>query len=600
VVNRVVQPLSRLAFGAALHPIETGRAAIASLLVARAVPDVSVRERQALRAYQDYLERNPEAPGAERVIAEVEKYQARWLDELHGEALQVASTALAAGRPEAALVHLDRADRLRPGDPRAAELRARADRELALGDERLLRSLEATSFVGLPLDEETGRDLAALAQGALIAPPDALARTAGDWNARRPDGPLEDEALYLAALETLLPAEEDRFFEAMHGLAELDPERSNMQRHARAVVFDPEQNPHAHYEAQRSHERRQSIGALLLGSRARGAAHRGLWRPLEWLLDLPGFVISFVTFPLRLVEYPELRARLSGPVIHAGEQYLARFPYGAHAQGVHGDLEELYAARGEWSQALTHQQARVDPDPAVAASYRERAAQRMLEAAGSQRRVDVRLALYRAVVEEYPGTPQASEARRASAKLIEEHTPQSVRLSKAFLEEHPELLEPDAFGIRAELLDGDDDDGELAEEGITLVGRNLIRVPLVEREPLVQQVPPENFQRAIALLEEIHYRTLATDPRERPAPDPQRDLFFEQARLGVLDRADPRPSAASAAVFESTNERHGLVTRRESVLPVELVLSGGLEDFAFSAFPRVREPGETPDAFLYR
>ena len=49
----------------------------------------------------------------------------------------------------------------------------------------------------------------------------------------------------------------------------------------------------------------------------------------------------------------------------------------------------------------------------------------------------------------------------------------------------------------------------------------------------------------------------------------------------------------------STSEKYG-VRRPGNILPLELVLQGGLEDFSLAAFPRIRVPGQTPDAFLYR
>jgi hypothetical protein len=43
-----------------------------------------------------------------------------------------------------------------------------------------------------------------------------------------------------------------------------------------------------------------------------------------------------------------------------------------------------------------------------------------------------------------------------------------------------------------------------------------------------------------------------------------------------------------------------MVRSRESILPVEIVISGSLPDLGLGAFPRVRMPKETPDAVLYK
>jgi len=184
--------------------------------------------------------------------------------------------------------------------------------------------------------------------------------------------------------------------------------------------------------------------------------------------------------------------------------------------------------------------------------------------------------------------------------LLEDGTPQEIRVSREFLEEYPDLRGPGALGLRPELFDGEDENGELAEDGVFLIGQNYVSIMLVDRDPTVQAVPPDDFARFISLLEERSYERLLADGRERAEPDLQRDLFFERARLGLLDQPDMRPSATSSAQFLSTHEKHGFVRSRESILPVELVVQGGLEDFGLAAFPRVTKPRPTYDAFLYR
>jgi hypothetical protein len=304
-----------------------------------------------------------------------------------------------------------------------------------------------------------------------------------------------------------------------------------------------------------------------------------------------------VTFPVRLVQYPFVSSRFDGPVLHAGEQYVARFPEGEHAGEVHAELEGIYAARGVWSQALAHENARARPDPERVASYRGHIAERALHAADSQRALDVRIALYRMVITEYADTPYAAAANEKLRALVRDYTPQRIRVSRAFLIEHPALWAGDALALRPELLDGDEGNGEIAEDGVTLIGGTRVRVPFVAGAPVVERIPQDRFARFVSLLELESYERLLADARETPSIDPQRDVFFESARLGVDDA--PRPTAMSEAVYLSSREKFGLVKRRDSVLPVELVLQGGLEDLGLSAFPRVIAPPEAPDAFLY-
>ena len=600
IFNQLVAPVSRFFVGGAVPTIESGRAAIASLLLMHSFPEATTQERQALRAYQEFLERNPDAPESERVAKEIARYERKLHRQLHGQALEAAERAMKAGHPDATLAHLDRADRLVPDDRRAASLRVRAKREQERRDVAIQRSLGAREVVGIPLDPETAAEFEQLALAVLEAPPDQVARHAAAWEDRHNGGPLWDEARFLQAYWHLAHNEEDEFFRAMKEVAGLDPRRSTMARHARWLINDPEQNPHAFYRAARRADRKQRASWILLGKHARGPTRRGLPWPLEWILSLPGFATSLVTMPVRLLQYPGARPRFGGGVLYAGRRYLARFPEGQHAEEVHRELEGLYAIREHWSQALKHHRARANPDPKRVATYRERIAERTLDAAELHRRLDVRAAIYRSVLNEYSDTPQAERARSELKELVLNASPQRIRLSKEFLREYPELWAPGALGLRPELLDGEEENGEMADEGITLLGRTWVRISLVGKEPVVEEVPREDFARFIAALEEVSYRRLVTDERERPEPDPQRDLFFERARLGLLDEADVRPSARSEALFLSTAEKHGKIRRTESILPVEIVLQGGLEDFGLAAFPRVRLPSETPDAFLYR
>ena len=596
VFNRVTVPVSRAALAGSVYPIETGRAALAALLVTHSFPPISTQERQALRAYKDFLERYPDAPEAEWVREQVERYGEELTRARQLEAVEFAQRALAAGQPVAAGAHLERAKRIAPLGAAELELERRIEALQARRDEDL-RSSFAVAPPPPPADPHG--QLARLHEAAVAAPPDVVATRARGLRHARERG-LEDEVDFLAALESRASAREDEFFNAMRQIAELDPGSHNMARHARYVLADPRQNPYDVFRRARSADRRARSSWLALGRRGKGALRRGIPRPLEWLLDLPGFVVSLATAPVRLFQYPSARGRFGGAVIEAGERYAGRFPDGDHIEEVHGELEDLYATRQMWSKALEHHRARASRDEDTIARYRSLIAERRLQAAALHPRLDVRASLYRSIVLDYEGTPAAQEALRAFQTLIENATPQDIRISREFLEEHPILWRPDALGLRPELFDDEPSNGELAAEGVTLVGQSAVRIRLEGREPLTRSVPPEHFARFVALLEEESYRELVTDARERPQIDPQRDLFFERARMGLLDEPDMRPAAASRAVFLGSSEKHGAVRRRASLLPVELVLQGGLEDLVLGAFPRVVLPPETPDAFLYR
>jgi hypothetical protein len=217
------------------------------------------------------------------------------------------------------------------------------------------------------------------------------------------------------------------------------------------------------------------------------------------------------------------------------------------------------------------------------------------------------VALLRKIGREYEGTPASREAVAELRRTVREATPQHIRISRGFLTENPAVAGPDGLALRPELLDGDARNGELHPDGVALLGGSEIEIAYLgeggdPRDPPVlrrQRVSEERVQRMIAVLEEASLRKALTDPAYPVEYDADRDLFFERARLGLAEEEHPSLEARSRYAFRGIRERYGLVRRRDSILPVELVVQGSIQDLTLGAFPRIRLPKRTPDAFLY-
>jgi hypothetical protein len=191
---------------------------------------------------------------------------------------------------------------------------------------------------------------------------------------------------------------------------------------------------------------------------------------------------------------------------------------------------------------------------------------------------------------------------------IETASEQRVRISRGFLLENPVVAGPEGLGLRRELLDGNDRNGELHPQGVTLLGGRALEIALVpeggkesdEPHQVRQTISADRLSRLVSLLEETSLRNALLDPLAEQGADAPRDAFFERARLGVADALDPRATASSGYAFVGVRERYNMVRSRESILPVEIVISGSLPDLGLGAFPRIRMPKETPDAVLYK
>ncbi|MFI5314666.1 MAG: hypothetical protein ACHQ6T_03115 [Myxococcota bacterium] len=601
VFNRIVEPVSTMAFGGALNPIAAARGALATLLTAHDFPAASPRERQALHAWDEWLAHHPHAPEAPAVQASADELRAKLARERASRDLRGANAAAEHGDWDAVEILAARAQRQRPDDPAAADLHARAQEILKLRAARAASSLGVREVAPESLSAGQQASLEELTRSALAGPLDSIAPAARGFADAGAPPELAPELRLLASFEPLARGDEDAVDAALERVPDPWGAPDTASRQAGALLADPRRSAWLHFRAAQDADDRARWTWIALGQFANGAQQRNLWRPLEYLLDLPSIATSVGTFPLRIVQYPFMRSHFGGGVLVAGERYTARYPNGAHAEEVHEELEELYALHGQPGAALRHAEARRAPDPAKIAGYRRDVADAILAAAEKQPRIDVRLAYLAAVVRDYGETPAAVKARKKFGEEKAHASPQRIRLTREFLLEHPALWGPGALGLRPELLDGKLDNGEVAEKGVTLLGRNVVEIALEGREdPALSQVPPDDFARFVARLEEIRRTSLATDAREKAVPDEARDAFFETSRLGLVESADNRPSARSEAVFESTHEKHGFVRTRESILPVDLVLRGEIDTLSLSAFPRIRMPESTPDAMLYQ
>jgi hypothetical protein len=593
VFNQLAKPLSRFVSGGSLNPMESGRAAFSSFMTVYAMPDATTQERQALRAYHEFLARHPNAPEAPWVAEQVRRYEQELRDHRLADAIAQAELSLDHGAPEAALMHLDRADGIEPEvDVERAELRERARSAL-----RRREVYTRSTLVAVQRDEPAPPDVAELAAIALTAPLSDVGVLATQWT---DDATWGNEARFLGLFDEWGARDEDAFFAGLTELAEQEDDAGPMGRHARRLLTDPSRNPYARFERASDADTAQRARWVAFGNRMNGPAHQELWRPLEYAIDAPGMLVEFARFPVRAVQYPFASARFGADVVRSGERYLDHFPDGQHATEVHRTLEELCADRERWSCALEHHRALEDPDPDTILEYRENIAERTLRFAEMHPRRDMQASVLRSVVEQYGDLPQGREAHDLLEKLRDESTAQDIRVSKEFLVEHPQLWQPGGLGLRPELLDDDEENGELADEGVSLIGQRYVRIFFVEADPVIVELDPDNFARFAAGLDEWSYRRVVRDDRATPTHDPARDLFLERAQLGLLDQPDPRPGAESHAQFLGSTESFGSVYRRESILPFELVLQGGLDDFGMSVFPRVNLPRESEDAILYR
>jgi hypothetical protein len=557
-------------------------------------------ERQALGHWKSYVERHPDSSEAAALLDEIEDAQRRWLETQRERNVRRARRALDAGQPAAARAYAERALRYTPEDPDAARLRNEAEQRLARDWENRQRSLEAAPALPIPSRQ---RPLAL----ALLAPEGDVAGAAGALAAAEPEGPLADEAAFAQALAAAGRGRERTSWEQLEEIADAGDERSNMARHAGALVYSPDQNPFRAFEAANRAITWSDWKGMALGQLAEGVPDHDLPWPIAWVGLVPALPTSVVGLPARLIQFPFQHPERRVPAVLA-RRYLERFPQGEEA----GDLRDWLLAyeqgRGNQVGALRVAESAPAPDPKRIARLREDAAEQALASAEKERRLEVRVPLLQEVASQFPGTAGAQRAGAAVREEIQQASAQRIRISKGYLLENPSVAGRSGLALKPELLDGKLENGELHSQGVTLLGESTIELAFVGArgpagaEPVLrrERVSEERLARLVAQLDETSERLARTDRDLRFEPDARRDLYFERARLGVAEDADYRPQARSSYEYIGLRERYGVVRGRESILPAEIVLQGSFTDFSLGAFPRFRPPKATPDQVLYR
>jgi len=340
-----------------------------------------------------------------------------------------------------------------------------------------------------------------------------MIEAASRFRARHDESPFAPSALYAVAVARDLAGHRDA---GRAALAELAGDRgSSAGRHAAAVLGSADYSAlDAIREAERHHAR-DTARYVLLGGRVDG--RNALHTASQFGAQGAQAAESFGMFNLLGVLTRVWTAWRHDPVsnqaiIDRGEAFLARAPHAPDAPAVHARLAEAYERAGNYDRALLHYRATPDPDPKRIERLEGKAADKLLEDAerGSGNPI-----LLSGIVRHFGATAAADKARK---RLRERHADGETVIAREVLEANPSLLA--AFDLDPKLLDGDHDNGELADAGVTL-SPGQMRLTLYNTGQAGQHIEMRSlaaqaYERARAAAEEALYAHLLTAARRDP------------------------------------------------------------------------------------
>jgi len=154
------------------------------------------------------------------------------------------------------------------------------------------------------------------------------------------------------------------------------------------------------------------------------------------------------------------------PIIAEGEKYLHNTPPEERSSEVYETLAKAYEKEGQLEKAITYYEQAGQNDRVP--QLQERAGDALLELAKQSEHQTQKESYLHTLVTQYP---QTKAARKAAPQLRDLNLPENrgLRLSKAFLQENRDLIGPQGLSLKPSLIDGDIDNVELTEEGITLL-----------------------------------------------------------------------------------------------------------------------------------
>jgi hypothetical protein len=539
LLNDAVRPLgvfSGTAFLAVLNPFLLAGSAIDSVATTAInlwhYNRLSSPEREALVRYGSQLEREPRTAEAPEIARAIRRLGEKRAAALCTETVDLGERALDKSDLDHARFYLDHARDLDGCVDDTEKPLRRLDGALAARKAREDAGRWPVDDPPWPRAGEETRDYEALAVATALGSQGGMMEAASRYLARHDDSAFAPSARYVVALARDLGGHRT---EARTELAKVADDDSCVGRQARALLATDEWTRlGAIADAERRHGRAR-VRYVLLGGGPDGrtaiytAAHLGS----EGLNAAQSFgIFNVIGIATRAWKAWRQDPISNQEIIDRGEEFLAREPSSPDAATAHERLALAYERAGNYGRALMHYRVVADPDPKRIAKLEGKLAERLLADSERDGNDPVRL---EAIVNHLGETDAAETARK---RLRDRPAAGETVVSREVLEALPSLAGPAGLDLDPVLLDGDPDNGELADAGVILAPGEL-RLTLLDpkgKDDRVERrsLSDDAYARAHAAAEDALYMRLVTaEHRDEDTGRYERYVpFYLQGELG--------------------------------------------------------------------
>ncbi len=519
IVNDAIRPLGVFSGGvllAAVNPFLAAGSALDSVVTTAVnlyhYNDLSPREREALVRYRRQLAKDPNTMAAPDIIDTVRSINAKRTEAVCKDTVAAAEKALDANDLDAARFYVESAGRLSGCDDKVAKIREKVSKALAIRSTRTEAARWPADDLELPEADERV-DYEAVATATVLRDPAGMMEAAQRFAQRHDDSDHDRSVTLVVGVARDLAGNRDGARDALDSIAS---KKSETGRTAQAMLDDPRFNGLNPLDAAERRHARDVAQYVLVGGgpTGRSAIYTAAQLGAEGASAAQTLgIFNVIGMLTRAWSAWRNDPASNQAIIDEGEQFLAREPDSPDASDVHERLATAYERAGHYDRALLHYRAVANPQSSRIEKLEGKIADQLLENAKKDGGEPVLLA---AIVHYYPDSDAAAKAREALEKLPK---PGAIPLSRDTLVAHPALLGPSGLDLDPKLLDGDRDNGELGETGVTVLPGTLelsLRShtggdDYTERRP----ISPEAYTRARAAAEDALYASvLVKDPRD--------------------------------------------------------------------------------------
>jgi len=538
LLNGAVRPLgifSGAAFLAALNPFIMAGSAVDSAVTTAVnlwhYNRLSTPEREALARYTRQLEREPRTQEAPEIAEAIRRLGAKRAAAMCADTVEKGTDALDDGDLDRAAFYVREAGDLDGCAERAEKPQKRLARAMAERDVREDAGRWPVDDPPRAASDDERRDHEAVAVATALGDPGAMLAAAADFRTRHPKSKLLPATELASALALDLS---DRRPEARDALDDLaDDDGGSAGRVAQGILDGAEfTRLDAIRSAEHDHTRETARFVLLGPPNGRNYLYGVAQLGAEGVRAAQSIgIFNVMGIATRAWQAWRKDPVSNQEIIDRGEQFLAREPSSKDVPEVHGRLADAYERAEQYPRALMHYKLSKDPDADHVADLEGKVAEQLF--AEAQKTNDG--VLLAGIAEKFGGTDAGEKAK----KILEENgTPGELVLGRDLLLEHPALLGPDALDLDPRLLDGDGDNGELADGGVTLAPGEL-RLALRDHGSSDERVEtrtldPEPYSRARAAAQEVLYTRLLTTEK-----NPDAGRFERYVPFFVTGTVDP-------------------------------------------------------------